>query len=60
MSLDKKRLAPVDMTDEDVVLIWNRETRKIEYIHPTTERGMKIMGVTKEMMEKEMDLYEKD
>jgi len=39
------------MTDEEVAMIYNREKKKIEYIHPVTERGMKITGVTREQLE---------
>jgi len=50
-SPDRKLVAQVDMTDEEVTMIYNREEKKIEYIHPVTERGMKITGITKEQME---------
>ena len=50
-SPDRKRAAQVDMTDEEVTLIYNREKKKIEYIHPTTELGMKRTGITREQME---------
>ena len=50
-SPDEKRVAQVDMNDDEVVLIFNRETKRIEYMHPTTELGMRRMGVTKEYME---------
>jgi len=50
-SPDRKLVAQVDMTDEEVTLIYNREEKKIEYIHPVTERGMKITGITREQME---------
>ena len=48
---DRKMIAQVDMTDEEVTMIYNREKRKIEFIHPVTERGMKITGVTREQLE---------
>lgn len=51
LSPDKQRVAQVDMTDEAVAMIFNRKERKIEYIHPVTELGMKITGITKEQME---------
>jgi len=51
VSPDGKRLAQADMTDREVILIFNRETRKIEYMNPTTEIGMKRVGLTKEIME---------
>ena len=53
-SPDRKLVAQVDMSDEEVTLIYNREEKKIEYIHPVTERGMKIMGITREQMEATM------
>lgn len=52
VSPDKKRVAQVEMTNEAVSLIFNREERRIEYIHPITARGMKRLGITKEMMER--------
>jgi len=57
-SPDRKMIAQVDMTDEEVTMIWNREKKKIEYIHPVTELGMKITGVTKEQMEATMGKIE--
>jgi len=45
MSPDEKRVAQVEMTTEAVSLIFNRETRKIEYIHPITRLGMERIGV---------------
>lgn len=51
-SPDKKRVAQVHENDGEVALLFNRETKKIEYIHPTTALGMKQVGVTKEMMER--------
>lgn len=57
-SPDRKMIAQVDMTDEEVTMIWNREEKKIEYIHPVTELGMKITGVTKEQMEATMGKIE--
>ena len=50
MSPDKKLVAQVEMTTEAVSIIFNRETGKIEYIHPITLLGMKRVGVTKEDM----------
>lgn len=50
-SPDRKMVAQVDMTDEEVVLIYNREEKKIEYIHPVTELGMKRTGITREQLE---------
>lgn len=50
-SPDEKRIAPVDMNDEEVTLIFNRETKKLEYVHPTTELGMRRVGITREYME---------
>jgi len=32
-------------------MIYNREEKKIEYIHPVTERGMKRVGITREQLE---------
>jgi len=52
MSPDEKRVAQVEMTTEAVSIIFNRETRRIEYIHPITTVGMERMGVTREMMER--------
>ena len=54
MSPDKTKIAQVDLRDDEVVMIFNREEKKIEYIHPVTERGMRIVGVTKEQMEATM------
>jgi len=50
-SPDRKRSAQVDMTDEEVAMIYNREEKKIEYIHPVTELGMKRTGITREQLE---------
>ena len=50
-SPDRKMVAQVDMTDEEVTLIYNREEKKIEYIHPVTELGMKRVGITREQLE---------
>ena len=50
-SPDRKLVAQVDMTDEEVVMIYNREEKKIEYIHPVTELGMKRTGITREQLE---------
>ncbi len=50
-SPDRKLSAQVDMTDEEVTMIYNREEKKIEYIHPVTERGMKRVGITREQLE---------
>ena len=47
MSPDKKLVAQVEMTTEDVSIIFNRETGKIEYIHPITLLGMKRVGLDK-------------
>ena len=47
MSPDKKLVAQVEMTTEAVSLIFNRETKKIEYIHPITLLGMKRVGMDK-------------
>ncbi len=47
MSPDKKRVAQVEMTTEAVSIIFNRETKKIEYIHPITLRGMERIGDVK-------------
>ncbi len=47
MSPDKKRVAQVEMTTEAVSLIFNRQTKKIEYIHPITRLGMERIGVAK-------------
>lgn len=47
ISPDEKRVAQVEMTTEAVTLIFNRETGKIEYIHPLTRRGMERIGVAK-------------
>jgi hypothetical protein len=51
ISPDGNRVAQVDMSDEEVSLIFNRETKKMEYLHPTTIIGMKAAGVTKEWLE---------
>lgn len=51
MSPDKTKMAQVDLRDDEVVMIFNREEKKIEYVHPVTELGMRIVGVTKEQME---------
>ncbi len=48
ISPDEKRIAQVEMTTEAVSIIFNRETGKIEYIHPITLLGMKKVGVAKE------------
>ena len=50
VSPDKKRIAMVDMGDDEVTVIWNRRDKKIEYIHPVTERGMKRLGITFEQL----------
>lgn len=50
VSPDKKRIAQVDMGDDEVTVIWNRSDKKIEYIHPVTERGMKRLGITFEQL----------
>ncbi len=47
MSPDEKLVAQVEMTTEDVSIIFNRETGKIEYIHPITLLGMKRVGMDK-------------
>ena len=47
MSPDEKRVAQVEMTTEAVSIIFNRETKKIEYIHPITLLGMKRVGMDK-------------
>ena len=47
MSPDEKRVAQVEMSTEEVTLIFNRETKKIEYLHPTTLLGMKRVGMDK-------------
>jgi len=57
-SPDRKMVAQVDMTDEEVVLIYNREEKKIEYIHPVTKLGMKRTGVTREQLEAVMGKIE--
>ncbi len=50
ISPDKKRIAQVDLGDDEVTVIWNRSDKKIEYIHPVTERGMKRLGITFEQL----------
>ena len=61
MSPDEKRVAQVEMTNEDVSIIFNREEQKMEYIHPITALGMKRVGVTKEMLERVLRrAYEKE
>ena len=52
MSPDEKRVAQVEMTTEAVSIIFNRETKKIEYIHPITALGMRRVGATKRWMER--------
>jgi hypothetical protein len=64
ISPDEKRVAQVEMTTEAVALIFNRETKKIEYIHPLTRRGMERIGVA-ELVLKQMErilgrAYEKE
>ena len=64
MSPDGKRVAQVEMTTEAVSIIFNRETKKIEYIHPITLLGMERIGVAKlvlKQMERALGrLYEKE
>ncbi len=50
LSPDKKRVAQVHLQDDEVSMIFNREEKKIEYIHPITLVGMKRVGITKEDM----------
>ena len=49
---DETKIAQVDMNDEDVTMIWDRIEKKFEYIHPTTKKGMEIVGITPENLEK--------
>lgn len=51
ISPDKKRVAQVHLQDEEVSMIFNREEKKIEYLHPKTAIGMERVGITKEDME---------
>ena len=51
LSPDKKKAALVDMADEEVTMVLNREEKKLEYIHPVTLRGMKVLGISSENME---------
>ena len=50
-SPDRKRVAQVDMSDDEVSLIFNIEEGKLEYTHPKTALGMMHVGVTKEQLE---------
>ena len=50
VSPDQNRLALVDMGDDEVTMIWNRSEKKIEYIHPVTEQGMKKLGITSDQL----------
>lgn len=64
ISPDKKRVAQVEMTTEAVSIIFNRETKKVEYVHPITRLGMERMGVA-ELVLKQMErilgrAYEKE
>lgn len=54
LSPDKTKLAQVHLEDREITLIFNRETKKIEYIHPTTLEGMKAVGATIETLEASM------
>ncbi|KKK57410.1 hypothetical protein LCGC14_3054740 [marine sediment metagenome] len=47
MSPDEKLVAQVEMTTEAVSIIFNRETRRIEYVHPITRLGMERVGGAK-------------
>lgn len=61
ISPDKKRVAQVHLQDDEVSMIFNREEKKIEYIHPITAIGMKKVGVTKKDMEQILGTaYEKE
>lgn len=51
-SPDGKRFANVHLEDGDVALIFDREEKKIVYLHPTTELGMQRMGMPKEKLER--------
>ena len=60
-SPDGKRIAQVHLNDGEVSIIFNREEKKVEYIHSATVLGMKRVGVTKEMMERMLGrAYEKE
>ena len=52
LSPDETKIAQVDMNDEDVTMIWDRTEKKFEYIHPITKKGMEIVGITPENLEK--------
>ena len=52
LSPDETKIAQVDMNDEDVTMIWDRTGKKFEYIHPITKKGMEIIGITPENLEK--------
>lgn len=40
VSPDKNKIAMVDTSDDDVVMIYNKETQDLEYLHPITKLGM--------------------
>jgi len=52
LSPDETKIAHVDMNDDDVTMIWDRTGKKFEYVHPITRKGMDIIGLTPEHLEK--------
>lgn len=57
ISPDRKQLANVHMDDGEVGIIVERKTSKIIYIHPTTLRGMRMLGVTEEEFQRLIKKY---
>ena len=45
-SPDGKRLAVVHLQDDEVVVIMERVTGEMVYLHPKTRRGLKRTGLT--------------
>jgi len=56
ISPDETKIAQVDMKDDDVTMIWDREGKRFDYVHPVTKKGMDLFGVTPEQAEKMIDM----
>lgn len=54
ISPDGKKLAQIHLDDEEVVIIIERKTGEISYIHPTTLEGLKKTGVSVEEFKETM------
>lgn len=50
VSPDGDKIAQVHMDDNEVSVIYNRKTMKIEYMHPKTALGEKRLGVSLERL----------